>query len=139
MTNTNTQQVNVFSGGMDTDTSDMFIDKNRYRMAKNLRFVTDTQSSGGELHAVQGFKPVLKGLLPNVIATTVVRNLGVIVQKTPNDDESKWCVKTFDNNKSIQLKTVFLCKEEIGSDKPSVLGLYETRSVSYISQMEYIH
>lgn len=88
MTNTNTQQVNMFSGGMDTDTSDMFIDKNRYRMAKNLRFVTDTQSSGGELHAVQGFKPVLKGLLPNVIATTVVRNLGVIVQKTPNDDES---------------------------------------------------
>ena len=53
MTNTNTQQVNMFSGGMDTDTSDMFIDKNRYRMAKNLRFVTDTQSSGGELHAVQ--------------------------------------------------------------------------------------
>jgi hypothetical protein len=69
----------MFSGGMDTDTSDMFIDKNRYRMAKNLRFVTDTQSSSGELHAVQGFKPVLKGLLPNVIATTVVRNLGVIV------------------------------------------------------------
>ena len=139
MTNTNTQQVNMFSGGMDTDTSDMFIDKNRYRMAKNLRFVTDTQSSGGELHAVQGFKPVLKGLLPNVIATTVVRNLGVIVQKTPNDDESKWCVKTFDNNKPIQLKTVFLCKEEIGSDKPSVLGLYETNKICKLYIADRVH
>ena len=139
MTNTNTQQVNMFSGGMDTDTSDMFIDKNRYRMAKNLRFVTDTQSSGGELHAVQGFKPVLKGLLPNVIATTVVRNLGVIVQKTPNDDESKWCVKTFDNNKPIQLKTVFLCKEEIGSDKPSVLGLYETNKICKLYIADGVH
>ena len=139
MTNTNTQQVNMFSGGMDTDTSDMFIDKNRYRMAKNLRFVTDTQSSGGELHAVQGFKPVLKGLLPNVIATTVVRNLGVVVQKTPNDNESKWCVKTFDNNKPIQLKTVFLCKEEIGSDKPSVLGLYETNKICKLYIADGVH
>lgn len=139
MTNINTQQVNTFSGGMDTDTSDMFIDKNRYRMVKNLRFVTDTQSSGGELHAVRGFKPVLKGLLPNVIATTVVRNLGVIVQKTPNDDESKWCVKTFDNNKPIQLKTVFLCKEEIGSDKPSVLGLYETNKICKLYIADGVH
>lgn len=140
MTNTNTQQVNMFSGGMDTDTSDMFIDKNRYRMAKNLRFVTDTQSSGGELHAVQGFKPVLKELLTNVIATTVVRDLGVIIQNTPNNNESKWCVKTFDNNsKPIQLKTVFLCKEEIGSDKPSVLGLYETNKICKLYIADGVH
>lgn len=140
MTNTNTQQVNMFSGGMDTDTSDMFIDKDRYRMAKNLRFVTDTQSSGGELHAVQGFKPVLKELLTNVIATTVVRDLGVIIQKTPNNNESKWCVKTFDNNsKPIQLKTVFLCKEEIGSDKPSILGLYETDKICKLYIADGVH
>lgn len=140
MTNTNTQQVNMFSGGMDTDTSDMFIDKNRYRMAKNLRFVTDTQSSGGELHAVQGFKPVLKELLTNVIATTVVRDLGVIIQNTPNNNESKWCVKTFDNNsKPIQLKTVFLCKEEIGSDKPSILGLYETDKICKLYIVDGVH
>lgn len=140
MTNTNTQQVNMFSGGMDTDTSDMFIDKNRYRMAKNLRFVTDTQSSGGELHAVQGFKPVLKELLTNVIATTVVRDLGVIIQNTPNNNESKWCVKTFDNNsKPIQLKTVFLCKEEIGSDKPSILGLYETDKICKLYIADGVH
>lgn len=139
MTNTNTQQVNMFSGGMDTDTSDMFIDKNRYRMAKNLRFVTDTQSSGGELHAVQGFKPVLKELLTNVIAATVVRDLGVIIQKTPNNNESKWCIKTFDNNKPIQLKTVFLCKEEIGSDKPSILGLYETDKICKLYIADGVH
>ena len=139
MTNTNTQQVNMFSGGMDTDTSDMFIDKNRYRMAKNLRFVTDTQSSGGELHAVQGFKPMLNEPLSNVIATTVVRNLGVIVQKIPGNYESKWCVKTFDNNKPIQLKTVFLCKEEIGSDKPSVLGLYETNKICKLYIADGVH
>lgn len=139
MTNANTQQINMFSGGMDTDTSDMFIDKNRYRMAKNLRFVTDTQSSGGELHAVQGFKPVLKELLTNVIAATVVRDLGVIIQKTPNNNESKWCVKTFDNNKPIQLKTVFLCKEEIGSDKPSILGLYETDKICKLYIADGVH
>ena len=139
MTNTNTQQINMFSGGMDTDTSDMFIDKNRYRMAKNLRFVTDTQSSGGELHAVQGFKSVLKSLLPDVIATTVVRNLGVIVQKTPNATDSKWCVKTFDNKHPDQLKTVFLCKDEIGSDKPSILGLRETDLVCKLYVADGVH
>ena len=139
MTNANTQQINMFSGGMDTDTSDMFIDKNRYRMAKNLRFVTDTQSSGGELHAVQGFKPVLKELLTNVIAATVVRDLGVIIQKTPNNNESKWCVKTFNNNKPIQLKTVFLCKEEIGSDKPSILGLCETDKIYKLYIADGVH
>jgi hypothetical protein len=52
--NENLQQTNTFVGGMDTDTSDMLITSEKYRFAKNLRLITDSNSNSGELHLIEG-------------------------------------------------------------------------------------
>lgn len=51
---TNTQQVNSFAGGMNTDLSDMLIKSDQYRLAKNVRYVTNDEENGGELRMIDG-------------------------------------------------------------------------------------
>jgi len=46
--------MNDFSKGMNTDTSDAFLDKSQYRLANNLRYVTNTEENSGELHMIEG-------------------------------------------------------------------------------------
>lgn len=55
-TNPNTQQINVFSKGMNTDTSDAYMSNEQYRYAENLRFVTDESETSGELKLIEGWK-----------------------------------------------------------------------------------
>ncbi|WP_277045364.1 hypothetical protein, partial [Sharpea azabuensis] len=43
---------------MDTDTSDMLIDKDAYRMAENLRYITDVNETTGELRLIEGAKEI---------------------------------------------------------------------------------
>lgn len=50
----NNQQVNTFTGGMNTDTSDMYIDSKQYRYAENIRIVTDTDNNSGEVRPILG-------------------------------------------------------------------------------------
>ena len=50
----NNQQINTFTKGMDTDTSDMYIGEGSYRYAENLRVVTDKDGNTGELHLIEG-------------------------------------------------------------------------------------
>jgi hypothetical protein len=50
----NNQQINTFTKGMDTDTSDMYIGEGSYRYAENLRVVTDKDGNTGELHMIDG-------------------------------------------------------------------------------------
>jgi len=53
-TNTGKIQANTFAKGMDTDTSDMLIDSEAYRLAKNLRYITDVDETTGELRLIEG-------------------------------------------------------------------------------------
>ena len=53
-TNGNNTQINTFSGGMDTDSSDMLIGSDSYRMAENLRYLTDADETTGELRLIEG-------------------------------------------------------------------------------------
>ena len=50
----NTQQINTFAGGMNTDLSDMLLKSSQYRLAKNVRYVTNDEENGGELRIVDG-------------------------------------------------------------------------------------
>lgn len=50
----NTQQINTFAGGMNTDLSDMLLKSSQYRLAKNVRYVTNDEENGGELRMVDG-------------------------------------------------------------------------------------
>ena len=79
-TNSDLQQINVFSKGMNTDTSDAFLSSEQYRYAENLRFITDTGENSGELRLIEGYKEVYDHLFGDsyarsIIASTSIRNL----------------------------------------------------------------
>ena len=87
-TNAQLQQINTFTKGMNTDTSDLYLPSDQYRMAKNLRFTASGGSNQGELHLIEGNK--LKQLTDyngnvvefgEILATTNVAQYGVIIDK----------------------------------------------------------
>jgi len=68
---------------MNTDTSDAYISSDQYREAVNLRFLMNNDSTTGELHTIEGWKDL--GLdFYNVLATTSIRNYGIIIEGTPD-------------------------------------------------------
>ena len=77
----NNQQINTFTEGMNTDTSDSMIKESQYRFAKNLRLVTDTDSNSGELRVIEGMSQILDGF-ENTIATTQIRDIAVVIDQT---------------------------------------------------------
>lgn len=96
-TDTN-QQINEFSKGMVADISDALLGVDQYRMAKNLRYVTDNEENTGELHMIEGSRGA--GDLPQgdrIIASTQIRNIGVIVTKKLVDAVEYWRILRFDN------------------------------------------
>lgn len=79
-TNSDLQQINVFSKGMNTDTSDALLSNEQYRYAENLRFITDTGENSGELRLIEGYQEVYPqvfggSVYRETIATTSIRNL----------------------------------------------------------------
>lgn len=50
------QQINSFTGGMNTDTSDAMLQADQYRYAENVRVVTNTEENTGELSLIEGNK-----------------------------------------------------------------------------------
>lgn len=121
----NQQQTNTFVGGMDTDTSDMYLDSSKYRYAENVRLVTDKDSNSGELRIIDGTKIICdlrdaSSTYENcdILEMTSVRDLGVLILKNNQD---KWCIVTFDKNGTIEQKTGWI-------DKP----IWNTRTVNNV-------
>ena len=79
--NSNTQQINVFNKGMNTDTSDAYLPSEQYRYAENLRFITNEGENSGELRLIEGYKEVeqLINEQEDIKAVTSIRNLIVIL------------------------------------------------------------
>ena len=79
----NNQQINTFTKGMDTDTSDMYIGEGSYRYAENLRVVTDKDGNTGELHLIEGTNIVSEVHGPGVqlLGFTSIRNYIVEIVK----------------------------------------------------------
>ena len=77
----NNQQINTFTKGMNTDTSDAFIGADQYRYAENLRISTDTNSSGGTLVPIGGTVKIDSTTCDwnNIIAVTSARDILVVV------------------------------------------------------------
>ena len=89
----NTIQINSFAGGMDTDTSDGVIKNSSYRLANNLRYITNVGENSGELHMIEGSNYI--GSLPDgyiVLAVTQLRDLAILVTET--EDKTAWQVWT---------------------------------------------
>lgn len=86
---TKTMQINTFAKGMDTDISDSLLNSESYRLAKNLRIVTDTEENSGELRLIEGAKLIDPTTDydnysdSQVLAATEIRNYGIIITKEP--------------------------------------------------------
>ena len=84
---------------MDTDTSDALISNKSYRMAKNLRYITDVDENTGELRLIEGAKFIdalsediemergVGGL--KILAFNSIRNVGAIICE---NDARHWAV-----------------------------------------------
>jgi len=47
--NQNTQHINTFSGGMNSDTTDAMLSNNQYRFAFDLRYISSSTNKNGSL------------------------------------------------------------------------------------------
>lgn len=96
--NQNNAQKNVFSGGMDLDTSSTNISSDKYRIARNVHYITDKESNSGELHIINGVQKSITGNVryanKTILGTASVQEWGVIIYK--NNDQS-WGVDKFQN------------------------------------------
>ena len=148
--NNDLQQINSFTGGMNTDSSDSYLKSNEYRIAKNLRCITNTGENTGELHTIDGVDIVhlkvdgveLSGLLSNVISTAVIRNIGIIIgrlNKDNEEDDDTWAIYTFDSDKLDEATCIFgPCKDDIGDDIQCVTRYEDSDNIKlYIACSNY--
>lgn len=86
-------QINTFAKGMQCDLADSVIGDDSYKLARNLRYITDEDYNSGELHMIQGALKALD-LKYKVLASTSIRQYGVYIQK---ESDSIWSVYRFTN------------------------------------------
>ena len=144
--NENLQQTNTFVGGMDTDTSDMLMTSEKYRFAKNLRLITDSNSNSGELHLIEGGDPSYRNQLKNpdgtditdwnnitIVKSTQIRDYGIFIAQYSTEG---WCIYTIHNNVR---KLIFgPCTEALG-DNISLVARYETDDVIKLYIADGVH
>lgn len=134
--NENLQQTNTFAGGMDTDTSDMLIKSDKYRFAKNLRLITDSDSNSGELHLIEGGDQSYRDSLVDedgdpindwnhltIIKTTQIRDYGILIAK---HDGGYWYIYTIHDG--VRKRIFGPCGESLGENL-SLVTRYETEDV----------
>ena len=105
-TENNNQQINQFTGGMNTDLSYNMIEQTNYTLAKNLRIASLPKTNGiannnqyGQLRPIEGIKTAYSNT-PNlikankVLASTAIRQYGIIIFTNENN---KWCIARFTN------------------------------------------
>lgn len=132
-TNSNTRQINTFSRGIDTDTSDSFVSTESYRLANNLRYITDSNSDTGELHLIPGGeqeKITFSGSQfdkCSILATDNIGNYGILIIRK-NDS---WAVLRVEyengqlkkDNEGHNAKIIFgWCDEKIGNEYTNKLS-----------------
>lgn len=141
VTNSNTKQlpyqINTFAKGMDTDTSDALIDNDAYRLAENLRYITDIDETTGELRLIEGAVTINQQAEtdesdsfksePIIRAFNSVRNIGAVVCE--NKDKS-WAVFRIEYNDNEYIPTLVFgwCRDELDQDtKISTTIKYEDK------------
>lgn len=82
------QQLNNFADGMNTDTSDFVLSESSYRLANNLRFITNEQENSGELHMIEGAVLTKQFGSETIIGTTSLRDIPIYI----TTDGNRWKV-----------------------------------------------
>lgn len=93
------QQLNNFADGMNTDTSDFVLSESSYRLANNLRFITNEQENSGELHVIEGAKEKFSFIDQTIIGTCSLRDKAIYV--TQYNNKQYWCVYYGDNTNQV--------------------------------------
>lgn len=143
---TNTMQTNTFNKGMNTDASDMIIGSDEYRLANNLRYTTTDQENSGELHIIEGAASALelKGEY-TILATTSIRNYGIVIYEKEHDGVTSWYVDRFENPydddltefKPINQTTIFgPCNELLGYEKDKDGRNKKRNKISLVTKWE---
>lgn len=125
-TNSDLQQINVFSKGMNTDTSDAFLSSEQYRYAENLRFVAEKgteESTGGELSTIEGWD--LKYHLDiDILKVSSIRNYIIIIGRK----DGGWGIWSIDTESESEFKRHFgPCTSDIGNNL-SVVTRWESNN-----------
>jgi hypothetical protein len=121
----NTIQVNDFAKGMNTDTSDAYLDTSAYRLANNLRYITNKEENSGELHMIEGAKYLCS--IPNVTVndTAVLRDLGIFITEGGNSDWQVWVIRNGDKEPHCILKVDNEGRNRVVGKKISTVTRYE--------------
>lgn len=132
--NQNNSQKNTFSGGMDLDTSVSALSSDKYRIARNVHYVTDKDSNSGELRMINGVQmsPAAKSRYTDkrIIGTASVQDWGVIVYV---DSDSCWGVDKFKNPYENSVPTTTSTKDFTFT--PVVLGVDESIGNNYTNKI----
>lgn len=131
---TNNQQLHTFSKGMVADISDAQLSNEQYRLAKNLRYITNQEENTGELHIIEGARLALQ-FDKNIIASTQIRQYGVLIVGSLDN----WSIYRFENpywedsigNKEFKPIDNFVrvfgpCSSPLGSSKLSLVTRWES-------------
>lgn len=135
-TNENLQQINTFTGGMNSDTSDALLKNDQYRLAKNLSLSLNEEENEGELHVMHGLGRICSfdKAVSKILATTVCRDYGVVIYQS----DTSWYIGVFKNNDN-KVKNIFgPCNTQIGN-KVSVVSRYESDKNAKIYIADGIH
>ena len=103
MATENNSYINTFSGGMNSDTSVLQVGNTQYLESRNVRLNTYSNVDGTNMNKQQEIVPI-KGIMtaleldtidnPEILATTNVRNYGVIIYR----NSQQWGIIRFDNS-----------------------------------------
>lgn len=119
---------------MNTDTSDAYLEEGTYRLANNLRYITNQEENSGELHMIEG--ATLLNAIPGnikVLAATELRQIGIIITTSTTTDN--WCVWTIDHDNNDQLKKIIEvdASEKTTDNKRRVL---DAKKLSLVTRWE---
>ena len=119
-TNAKTQQTNIFAKGMNTDVSDALLGNDQYRLANNLRYVTDDEENTGEMHVIEG-AILAKGISGTVRGMQSIRQCGVIITE---DEDYTWHVYRFDQPDTL-IEVACITGHPLSRNKLSLVTKYE--------------
>lgn len=113
-------QMNNFAGGMNTDTSDMVLSEDSYRLANNLRYITNTQENSGELHLIEGASKIAS-IEGKIIASTNLRDVPIFVVEGGNG----WQVYKYIDNALKCVANIYEEDNRVIGHKLSLVTRYE--------------
>lgn len=142
--NENLQQINTFTGGINSDSSPMYLKDNQYRFAQNLVLVKTDSESKGELRLVDSIETFItdkdseNATITNLKYITSCREYAILIYEIRVDGYTKWCIGVFTEHSHAITRVFGPCDEALG-DTLSCVTRYETEKSIKLYIADGIH